>query len=84
TEALELVGSRPFDLVLLDLMMPVMSGFDFLEAVRKDPVRRDVSILVMSAASRDVVERTARDAGVDFITKPVLIDTLLEKVAERC
>ncbi|MEZ0227609.1 MAG: response regulator [Planctomycetota bacterium] len=85
-EALEwLKNNPPPCLVLLDLMMPVMNGFDFLEAVQKDPALRSVSILIVSATTREKLEETARRTGaVGVLSKPLQLAALLEAVAQHC
>jgi CheY-like chemotaxis protein len=85
-EALEWLRSNPPPcLVLLDLMMPVMSGFDFLEAVQKDPKLKAISIVIVSAATRDKLDETARSSGaVGVLSKPLQLATLLEAVAQHC
>ena len=70
-ECMELMRQHSTDLslVLLDLMMPVMSGFEVLEAVRNDEVLRRIPIIVLTAEKR--AELQALELGAaDFITKP--------------
>jgi CheY-like chemotaxis protein len=72
-------------LVLLDLMMPVMSGFDFLDIVKDDPALSAVSILIVSAAAKDRIDqafKTSRAVGV--IPKPVQLKPLLKAVEQYC
>jgi CheY-like chemotaxis protein len=85
-EALEYLSKNPAPcIVLLDLMMPVMNGFEFLQAVRNDPKLRSVSILVLSAATREKLEETVKTSGaVGFLTKPVQIKPLMEAVSRYC
>ncbi len=68
--------SRP-DLVILDLMLPVLDGLGMLERMRAESALRGIPVLIMSASHRP-------DESVsfsDFISKPFNIDTLLAKVA---
>lgn len=85
-EALEYLRQNPAPcLVLLDLMMPVMNGYDFLESVRNDPRLRAVSILIVSAAAREKVEAAAKSSGaVGFLFKPLDLKPLLKKVESFC
>src|SRR5688500_3810051 len=62
------------DLILLDLTMPVMSGYEFLAAKAVDPAISAIPVVVMSAA-HDVDERIAGCAGV--VKKPVRLEALL-------
>jgi CheY-like chemotaxis protein len=64
--------------VLLDLMMPVMNGWEFIAAILRHPVHPNV--IVVSAHSHGGIPAGA----VDVLQKPVDIDTLLETVKRRC
>jgi CheY-like chemotaxis protein len=50
-EALERLMAEPFDLVLLDLMMPEVSGDQVLERLRDDPLRRGIPVIMFSAST---------------------------------
>ena len=81
-EALTLIGSTQFDLILLDIMMENMDGWQVLTHIRKRDDCADVSVIVLTAKSplpRDVLEYG--DAIQGFIMKPVLIETFLESLA---
>ncbi len=66
-------------LVLLDLMMPVMSGFAFLEELHQRPERQRVNVLLISANAQ--VEQVARGNGVvGFVKKPFDLDDVLALV----
>lgn len=71
------------DLILLDLMMPVMNGWDFRQRQRKDPRLAGIPVLLMSAGARLASTSGGLDAA-GFITKPVEIDDLLNNVKRHC
>ncbi len=77
--ALEGVGDSPPDLILLDLWMPGLSGFDVMRRLRDTEATRDVPILVLSGDERPEVKRDALDAGAtDFLSKPFdVVEALL-------
>lgn len=75
-----LAGERPC-LILLDLMMPVMNGWEFRHAIEQDPVLSKVPVVVMTAATGDMVKDAHADA---FIPKPVDMDRLLDVVCDFC
>jgi len=56
--ALEELAVKTPDLIVLDLMMPVMDGFDFAERMRQNPAYRDIPILVLTAMILDETERS--------------------------
>lgn len=82
-EALDKIYSVQPDLVLLDLMMPILDGFAVLAQVKADPSVRDIPVIIISAASdsRSVVKGIKQGAE-DYLTKPVDGDLLLQKVKE--
>jgi CheY-like chemotaxis protein len=71
-------GLRPC-LVLLDLMMPVMDGFTFMERVRADPGMREVPVVVLSASVKEPPEGARA-----MLRKPFEIPLLLTTVAQHC
>jgi two-component system alkaline phosphatase synthesis response regulator PhoP len=71
-QALQLVaGWRP-DLILLDVMMPRISGFEVCKRLRADPATRDIAILMITALDQPSDMDRAVEAGTDdFISKPI-------------
>ena len=60
------------DLILLDVMMPKLSGFEVCRRLRADPATKGVSVLMVTALDQATDVETAVDAGTDdFITKPI-------------
>jgi Response regulator containing a CheY-like receiver domain and a GGDEF domain len=83
-QALDAVASEKPDLILLDLMMPGIDGFEVLRRLRGDPTTSDIRIVILSAlnSNEDVVR--GYDAGAnDFIMKPIIMDKLLSCVVEQ-
>ncbi len=78
-EALEMALSAPPDLILLDLMLPGIDGFEFAERVRS--VDKDVAIVMVSALGEQSDKVRGLDAGADdYITKPFSMEELLARV----
>ena len=82
-EALDKIKSQQPDLVLLDLMMPVLDGFAVLSEIKADNVLRDIPVIIVSAAndSKSIVKGIKQGAD-DYITKPVDADHLVKKLKE--
>lgn len=75
-EALDLMRSEHPDVVVLDLMMPILSGWDVLRERQEDPDLRDIPVILISA-NRDPEIATAVDKGVcAFLPKPFDIGAL--------
>jgi adenylate cyclase len=70
-EALDLIASRPFDLILLDIMMPEMNGYQVLERLKADDLLRHVPVIMISAISElDSVVRCIGLGAEDYLPKP--------------
>jgi len=69
--ALKRIAMRPPDLILLDLLMPVMDGFEVCRQIQTNPNWREIPVIFLSAADDKALIVRALDAGaIDFITKP--------------
>lgn len=69
------------DLVLLDVMLPGVSGYEICQDVRLDPALKDVKILMMTARGSSIERRKGMATGADgFITKPFELKALREEV----
>ncbi|NPV60262.1 MAG: response regulator [Actinobacteria bacterium] len=81
-EALEEVSRRPPDCILLDIMMPVMDGWDVLKALKSDRATSDIPVVVVTARHSDVDRIRGYSGGaVEYITKPFDPETLKDYVA---
>ena len=82
-EALAKVASFKPDLVLLDVMMPKKSGFEVCEALRADPARAGLLIMMLTAKGRETEVAKGLAIGADaYMTKPFSTKELLAKVKE--
>ncbi len=71
-EALDMLRAQPFDLMLLDIEMPELDGFQVLEAMKADPELRDVRVIVTSAVEGlESVVRCIELGAEDYLSKPV-------------
>jgi CheY-like chemotaxis protein len=67
--------------ILLDLMMPVMDGWEFRQHQAKDERLKEIPTIVVSAAGRDRMKQIPADA---YLSKPVDMDELLSRVSQFC
>ncbi len=80
-EALRSALAHKPDLVVLDVMMPQMNGWEVCKALRARPEFQDVGILMLTAIGPNLNEMTAPLYGADdHLDKPFLIDELLERL----
>jgi two-component system alkaline phosphatase synthesis response regulator PhoP len=71
-EAIEIVKKTPPDLILLDVMMPKMSGFEVCRRLKNDPKTSDIPIIMVTALSElGDIERAINCGTDDFLSKPV-------------
>lgn len=78
--ALNLLAEQP-DLILLDIMMPVMDGWEVCRAIRSNPQHQHLPIIFLTARDSEVDEVLGLELGAsDYVTKPVRIRTLLARI----
>lgn len=78
---LKLVQEWKPDLVLLDIMMPKMSGFEVCKQLRANPATKNVAVLMVTALDQSADVERAVEAGTDdFLTKPINKQELLIRV----
>ena len=83
-EALDKIKSQQPDLILLDLMMPVLDGFAVLKEIKDDDALRDIPVIIVSAASdsKSIVKGIKQGAD-DYITKPIDAESLKSKLKDH-
>ena len=85
--ALELMQKEPFDLVLLDIMMPVMNGYQVLEHLKADPILRHIPVIVISALDdMESVVKCIELGAEDYLPKPfnkVLLNARISNCLEK-
>ena len=82
--ALDTIATKPVDLVLLDLMMPGIDGYEVLRQLRDNDATRDLPVVILSALnSSDDVTKGFQLGANDFITKPIIMERLLTCVATQ-
>jgi len=80
-EAYTIIEKETPDLILLDLLMPKISGFDFLEEIRRNPKTKSTPVIVVSALTdEENVERILKMGAIDFVKKPIDLQYLVERV----
>ncbi len=80
-EALTRIAATPPDLVLLDWMLPVLSGLEVCRQIRRRPSTRDLAVIMLTARVEDQDAVRGLDTGADdYITKPFSMDALLARM----
>ena len=82
--AMEKIARQKPDLVLLDLMMPRMNGFEVLRRLRADEATKSIPVIILSALnSNDDVAKGIAMGAEDYITKPIIMERLQNSVIEQ-
>ena len=83
TEALEQVEKFNPDLIILDIMMPDMTGYEVCERVKSNEATKGIKIILLSAKGRKQDEEEGYRVGADaYMTKPFRANMLLSKIEE--
>jgi len=83
-EALVAVRADPPDLVLTDIMMPELNGFEFLRALRSDSATATIPVILLSARAGDEAESEGLEAGADdYLVKPFTARELMARVGSH-
>lgn len=81
-DALQKAQDTPFDVILLDVMMPKLQGFEVLERLKADPATRDVPVIMLSSLGQDADVQEAMDAGATayFVKSAFGLNELADKI----
>lgn len=80
-EAFNIISKNKIDLILLDLLMPKISGFEFLEEIRKNKKTTNIPVIVVSALTEEeTIDKILKMGAIDFVKKPIDINYLVDKV----
>jgi len=80
-ECLELLKNNEIpDLILLDIMMPEMSGWRVFDKLKDNPLWKDIPVIFLTARTDEIAERAGSFLGDDFIEKPVKAEELKNKI----
>ena len=84
-KALEILeGADLPDLILLDIQMPELNGYEVLKQLRQDPIIEDVPVLALTANAMSGDKRLCMEAGFDdYLTKPIFREELFRKVTQH-
>lgn len=81
--ALRAIEKSPPDLILLDIMMPNLDGYEVCQRIRSDPSLKDIVIIMLTAKGREVEREKGFALGADlYITKPFSTREVVQKVRE--
>ena len=81
--ALESIQSRRPDVVILDVMLPSMNGFEVMKSVRANDAVKTTPIIILTAKGQSRDRQTAMEIGADaFVTKPFSNSEIVDKVRE--
>jgi two-component system alkaline phosphatase synthesis response regulator PhoP len=80
-QALNKAKAEQPDLIVLDIMMPKVDGYEACRKLKQDPSMKDVPVILLTAKGRDIDRKLGLEVGADdYITKPFSPNKLLEKI----
>jgi len=80
-EALNFLNNDPPDLVLLDIMMPGIDGYEILNKINSDKNLKGIPVIMVTSKTEPQDKQKAMDIGaIDYVEKPIDIDFLIKKV----
>jgi len=80
-QALEKARAEKPDLIVLDIMMPKLDGYETCKRLKADPDTKDVPVILLSAKGRNVDQKVGFEVGADdYITKPFSPRKLVERI----
>jgi len=83
-EALQLIGGRAFDVILLDLLMPGVGGIAVLKAIRTGSQNRKTPVIIVSVMADEDTKNVCRSLGIgDYVVKPIVRDSLVAAVRKQ-
>ena len=82
-EAVLKLGVSEYDAIILDLMMPNLDGFTFIETLAQNDPARLEKIIITSAASPGVIRERLGDSAPDLLSKPFDIEELVRRVKKK-
>jgi two-component system, sensor histidine kinase ChiS len=82
--ALAAINSSPPDLILLDINMPIMNGYEVCECIKADPGSHEIPVIFISASDEAIDKvRAFKAGGIDYVTKPFQIEEVLARIESQ-
>ncbi len=82
-DALEQLPKRKFDLVITDLNMPTMDGFEFIRTLRETPEFKDLPVIILTSLSDQTNKQHGTDLGVtSYVVKPFSLEKIQYEVSK--
>ncbi|MDP8264484.1 MAG: response regulator [Candidatus Aceula lacicola] len=80
---LQMAINKHPDLIILDVMMPIINGYNLCQLLKNDPTHKNIPIILLTSRDKEKDIEIGRNVGADaYLIKPVSISSLLEKIKE--
>ncbi|GAA4459244.1 response regulator [Rurimicrobium arvi] len=80
-EGVDKLNMMKYDLVITDIMMPYLNGFEFIQELRRHPNGKDARIIIFSSITNEDAIRDSKNMGVDlYLSKPIVINEFIDTV----
>lgn len=83
--AMHRLRSNPPDIMVLDVMLPKMNGFEVLKLVKSDPLLKSLPVVILTAKGQAHDRQLAQEIGTDaFVTKPFSNRDIIDQIRKLC
>lgn len=80
-DGVEKLQLMTFDLIITDIMMPYLNGFEFIQEIKKHPNSQNAKVIVISSITNEASISDSLTLGVDcYVAKPIVIDQFLKQI----
>ena len=79
--AVDKVAQNDYNLILCDVMIPALGGFELIDQIKSDPAKKHIPVIMVTGVDREILQSTHHEADA-VITKPFTTSQLLAKVRE--
>lgn len=80
-DALKILKDKNIDLILLDIVMPSLNGFDLCKMLKEEPKTKDIPVIfITSKSDEETIEQAYDLGGIDYVTKPFKVKELISRV----
>lgn len=80
-EGMDKLGLMQYHLVITDIMMPYLNGFEFIQELKKHPNSIEAKVMVISSITHEASIKDSLNLGVDYyVPKPIIIDKFLQQI----
>lgn len=82
-KAMEIIATHKLNLIISDVMLPFPEGFDIVDFIKNDPIRKQIPVILVTGMDEDILKATCSKAD-DYIIKPFTSQQLKKLISKYC